>query len=1467
MYLGIMSLFAASSASIASSPLSPSSASSTSGITEDDRFDVIAKYFNERGPVYHQFESYEYLVNVLIQKIIDEMPRIQIRNKNTLYKMFFGQVYIEKASVGDEKSHHPVFPHEARLRNLIYESPVSVDVFEEHWEAVDDFAAAAASSSTKAPVESGFKLVNEVVNRKVPLFKLPTMVGSSKCNLYGLSLAERMGHGECLNDPGGYFIINGKERALVCQERINYNQIYVFDTSDEKYLFVSEIRSMSEETNHSVLIQAKINLDNRDTCFLLPYIEKPVRAGAVFKALGFLSGEIYQFISPQGPDEIALTDILIRESVQVRNKREALKYICVTGCQKFEDDLERQLVYTQQVIDNELFPHMGISTPIEKGMLLGSMISKLFKVALQKRPPDDRDNVSLKRIESPALLLSDLFRMAMKRFVNSLKKYLEKRQDAINGILRTSNGITMSLHSCMSTGNWAVQKNSYCKAGVSQLMSRLTFSATLSHLRRVVIPIQKEGKNVKVRQINPSQVFNIDIIESPEGKNIGIVKNLAMLTNITVGANFVLIKEIIESCEELIPSEQYLQSTAVMSLLHTTSVFVNGTLMGFCVDAPAFFRRLKEFHTKKIFNEQVSVVYDPDDNEIRLFCDPGRYIRPVLTVTNNQLCLTAADLDLTWTELIRLGRVRYIDTNEIEASVIAMTPDDLVLHPQTPYDYCELHPSVMLGCCSSIIPYSDHSQSPRLIYETGMFKQALGVPLLTFNQRFDTVMHVMHYPQKPLVNTKYDRMFHYDEMLPGFNPVVAIACYGGYNQEDSVIVNQSSIDRGMSVHTCYKTIQAEENNKTNNSYEKIEVPPANIRPSNSDYSKLGPNGYVTRGIPVFKGDILIGKTSTKIQRQQDPTSLNLVVIEEKHDLSIAVSSGEEGVVDDVWDGLNADGTRMVKVRIRQLRVPEVGDKYSCYSADTEVLTRFGWKHFSQLKPTDPVATLQPDGHLEYHVPLHHFEYDYQGLMYEVDTPTLNVCVTPNHRLYVNPDEDDSFQLLRADAVYRRPCTFLKNAQWTGLPHNDLNFVWLWFVGVLYAHGTAGHSSIHVDVSGGQLADLLPYVGGDIPAHVGVHPNKRTALVEPTIHADLPELKSFCLALPDWVWTLPSSGLVHLLAGMLINQTWLTESSIRVRSRQFADDVQRLVLHFGGAADLVYTPDEPTVVVMIHFVPHNRHQLITATNEPAGERWVGYDGKVHCVEVPGNVIYVRRNGKTCWSGNSRYSQKGVCGLTLRQEDMPYTRDGIVPDLIINPHCMPSRMCVSQLIECLAGKVSSLTGAFIDSTTFSKASRDPVQALSAQLLAHGFQRYGNERMYSGYTGQMLEADIFIGPTYYQRLKHLVSDKVHSRARGDLTVLYRQPLEGRARDGGLRVGEMEQACLLAHGGSALIKENFMTLSDQYAVNVCRRCGNIVSSTNGCRVCKGDLCSVNLPYCAKLLIQELQAMNIKVIINTVSP
>ena len=455
---------------------------------------ILENYFENNGFVKHQIDSFDQYIHSGIQRVISVEPDIVITpKKNQKYTVHFGQVYIPPPTlIEEDRTLRNIFPSDARVRDLTYDSPIYVDILE--------------------TLEEDEKVVEENIHTRVMLARTPIMLRSSVCHLTNCTHSERIKRGECEFDQGGYFIIRGKERVLIGQIRGIYNQVLVLaQKPNDRFKYIAEIRSMSEETGHSVLVQAKIGIDERTIVFNLPYIKEVIPIGIVFKALGYISdSKIIDLIGMQGDNVQPYLKTIIRDCFFIKTQREALSYIGQYAMHIIKEDKYHD--YAWQVVETELFPHMGIMTSTkEKAYFLGHMVNKLLSTNLGLRFEDDRDNYINKRVEMSGVLCCDLFRTLFKRYTKNISIQLEKkkqRPDAMTLISR-NNSITTGLRSSFSTGNWGLQKNSYIRTGVSQVLSRMTFGATLSHLRRLVIPIGKEGKNVKIRQIHSSQIMYI----------------------------------------------------------------------------------------------------------------------------------------------------------------------------------------------------------------------------------------------------------------------------------------------------------------------------------------------------------------------------------------------------------------------------------------------------------------------------------------------------------------------------------------------------------------------------------------------------------------------------------------------------------------------------------------------------------------------------------------------------------------------------------------------------------------------------------------------------------------------------------------------------------------------------------------------------------------------------------------------
>ena len=1025
---------------------------------------TIKSFYNYYDSGYIQKKSFDHFIHFRLNKIVEEESRLEVPiNATEKYVVEFGQVFVDNPYIIDENRNLKyITPHEARVREINYSGNVSINI---------------KTSIVKKDENETEKIYNVQHYLKKNIAKIPIMLQSSKCILYNKTKKEKQLLGECENDNGGYFIIKGKERVLVSQERMNNNVIYVFQQKPSpKYEMIAEIRSMSEETRHSVFIQMKIH--HNKIVLQIPFIQQDIPLGIILRAYNLeieTIKKILQINNPLWKENKTIRNYLesiILDAEKIESYDNAISYICEYSVNTIMK--ERKKKYIEQILNNEIFPHLSIcSTNYLKSMFLGYMLNKLLLTYIGKRKMDDRDHVNNKRIELSGYLISELFRTLYKRFVRLIEQQLEKRQDIVV-ITNRSNMITLGINHCFATGNWGVPKSSYIRTGVSQILSRLTYGSFISHLRRVIIPIGKEGKNTKVRQINNSQIGFICPHETPEGGQSGIVKNMTSFVDITLQEDIVFIREILEN----IP---FIETDFQKWLLNEkdlekpfTKILINGNWVGITYDFEQTWDCIKLYKNIDLFTMNISFHYNNISNEICIFSDEGRMIRPLFPRHNMP---TIEEIKTkTFEELLNEKKIEFLDSYQIENEIIAMTKKEFDSHSY--YTYCELHPSVISGFSISLIPYPEHTQSPRVTYHAAMGKQAIGLPVSNFLFRMDTTQHILSYPERPLIQSHHAEFNQCNKLPFGNNLIVAVLMFSGFNQEDSVILNRSAIDRGLFHSFCFKTFVIEEKKKNSLMSETICQVPVQYQSKSFDYSKLNDDGIIKVGSYVGIGDVIV----SKLQKKNEKKNQNQL---EWQDNSVIIKSGEEGYVERVYITSSPDGYKIIKIQVRNIKIPEIGDKVA----------------------------------------------------------------------------------------------------------------------------------------------------------------------------------------------------------------------------------------------------------------------------------------------------------------SRSAQKGTISMILNQEDMPCTLSGIVPDLIINPLCIPSRMTINQLIECIAAKNSAHTGKFKYCTAFSKHSQDIIPYLCKELKKNGFNKHGNELMINGMSGELLDSQIFIGPTYYHRLKHMVGSKIHARNHGSLQALTRQPLEGRSRDGGLRFGEMER------------------------------------------------------------------------------
>ncbi|KAF4504075.1 hypothetical protein G6O67_008689 [Ophiocordyceps sinensis] len=1229
------------------------------GITPEDCWTVISSFFETKGLVSQQTDSFDEFTQTTIQDLVNEYSTITLDQPNPpeepgrkialrRYEIKFGTVMVSRPTISEtDGTVTSLLPYECRDRNLTYASPLYINITKKVSAAIerevplrdmDDAQQEQFSSTGVHPTKLVWEEedtgedqdTSKPADWKNMIFvgKLPIMVKSKICHLSQESDENLFLVNECPYDQGGYFVINGSEKVLIAQERSAANIVQVFKKAQPSpFNYTAEIRSALEKGSRlisSLMLKLYGKGDSARGGFgqtihtTLPFVKSDLPVAIVFRALGVVSDEdILNHICYDRKDSQMLEMLrpCIEEAFCVQDREVALDFIGKRG-NRDQAGLgrEKRVRVAKDILQKETLPHISQSEGSEtrKAFFLGYMVHKLLQCALGRREPDDRDHFGKKRLDLAGPLLAKLFRGIVRRMNTELSNYLRRCVESNRhfnlavGIKpgTLSNGLKYSL----ATGNWGDQKKAASStAGVSQVLNRYTFASTLSHLRRTNTPIGRDGKIAKPRQLHNTHWGLVCPAETPEGQACGLVKNLSLMCYVSVGSpSEPLIEFMINRGMEVVEEYEPLRYP------HATKIFVNGTWVGVHQDPKHLVSQVLDTRRKSYLQFEVSLIREIRDQEFKIFSDAGRVMRPAFTVQQeddpdtgigkghlvltkdlvNRLAKEQSEppddpsMKIGWEGLIRTGAVEYLDAEEEETSMICMTPEDLELYrlqkagvaldedngedmnkrlktrtnPTTHmYTHCEIHPSMILGICASIIPFPDHNQSPRNTYQSAMGKQAMGFFLTNYSRRMDTMSNILYYPQKPLATTRSMEFLKFRELPAGQNAIVAIACYSGYNQEDSVIMNQSSIDRGLFRSLFFRSYSDQEKKVGLNYTEIFEKPfhQSTLRMKHGTYDKLDEDGIVAPGVRVSGEDIIIGKTAPIDQESQDLGTRTSV--HQRRDISTPLRSTENGIIDSVVLTVNADNVKYVKVRVRTTKIPQIGDKFA----------------------------------------------------------------------------------------------------------------------------------------------------------------------------------------------------------------------------------------------------------------------------------------------------------------SRHGQKGTIGVTYRQEDMPFSREGLTPDIIINPHAIPSRMTIAHLIECLLSKVSTLEGMEGDATPFTDVTVDSVSEL---LRKHGYQSRGFEIMYNGHTGRKLRAQVFFGPTYYQRLRHMVDDKIHARARGPVQIMTRQPVEGRARDGGLRFGEMERDCMIAHGAAAFLKERLFEVSDAFRVHVCEICGlmtpiaNLSKQSFECRPCKNKtkIAQIHIPYAAKLLFQELQSMNI---------
>lgn len=1522
-------------------------------LTTDEIFKVPDLFFKKRFAMFrHQYDSFNKFID-------DDIRNFLLKGDNTFFEKTTKDSIIKYALEFDKISIRPaildvdgemMFPSDARSRGLTYAAKIIAKVTQTQ----------EITNITTGKVDK--KIIGHP-EENVPIASIPILLRSKYCSL---NIKKNYDKLECDYDPGCYFIVNGSEKVVISQERLCENKPLVLkkkDTSSE--MFVVQVNSRSAKINGMIQV-ITIQLRKGNIMLMRAPILNEFPAIILFKALGVTSEkQIVNYIvyDQTDTDMLNLLKIIINKSEvekgkEIETQAQAINYLSNKiriNLRLTEGDKEvkqqQKKMYLENLLDNNFLPHIE-GGRIAKAYFIGYMINKLLNCVLGRAPSDDRDSHLNKRIDLVGNLVDDLFRQHFKKMMSDCNKYFKRKnpndENPINIInIIKPNTIEQGLKGALLTGKWGNKKT-----GVAQILSRESYLQAITMFRRIDSPSgsASTSKITGPRHTHQTQVGNICAVETPEHTTkVGLVKHLTIIGSVTIALNsqIPLIKDYLKKKQDVINLDD-VQPTDIKNY---SKVFLNGEWLCITNQPLKLCKELKKMKYGGSIDMTTSITYDDLMDEVKIYCDGGRLYRPMLRVKNNKLLLTKQHINLididsvvkndtriiAWDEFMikHPGIIEYIDSDEEALAMIARTITDvehmrskmiksIELIKENPnqidllnrygeltfvrYTHCEIHPSLLLGIIATNIPFCSHNQGPRNTYQFAQGKQAMCIYNSSYRYRLDG-SHILYHPAIPLVNTRTSKYMNNDVLSPGENCVVALASYTGFNQDDSIVFNSASIDRGLFRSSSFKkfdsTIQKNQYTSKDDVFTKPD-PSRVMGMRNGSYDKLNDKGFVPEETIIYDNDIIIGKVSPI-----PPTGKNGKIFK---DNSVSYKSQVPGIIDKVYtDIYNFDGYEMRKVRVRSERIPNIGDKF-CVTSDAEVLTSDGWIQINKVTKKHKVASLINNKYLEYVHPIDTYEFDYDGDMYKLRSQQVDLDVTMDHRMYVKLKEKNNYESIKTKKIIGKAVQYKKWAEnhnpdiknFTKIKGNTIDMnVWLKFFGIWMAEGWANVYNeddltkvcyqTTIMQCKPRIKDILENIVKDMKyTTYCVHDNKQKFTISNKPLCDYMKTLSVGAvnkSLPNWVWKLSQSQSQILLEHMILgdgHKCSNTSACYYTSSKKLADDVMRLAIHCGWSAN-VSTDRKAGYTCKI------RGKTITSTNDSLCihinksnmsclepkinynpktkgryESTYHYKGKVYCLEVPSHVFMIRQKGKVVLSCNcSRHGQKGTIGIILSSADMPFTERGLSPDLIINPCCIPSRMTIAQLIECILGKVGALEGYECDGTSFTNPDVIKIGDLLEKL---GYQRNGTEYLYNGMTGQKMPSQIFIGPTFYQRLKHLVMNKVHSRARGPRQLLTRQPPEGRSRDGGLRIGEMERDAIIAHGMSKYLKEKLMDTSDPYTTFVCNNCGlfaqRMPRSDNKdygtetdiywCQVCgnKTNISQVRIPYAFKLLIQEMMSM-----------
>lgn len=894
-------------------------------MTPNDKEQLLPAYLMIRGLVRQHLDSFNHFIEVELKEILKANEYIHCDADPNWFVKYLdirvGTPDIEESFGMQRKT----TPHECRLRDITYSAPIIVDI---------DYSRG----------QQRIKKQNLIIGR------MPIMLKSHNCTLNGMNDTELIEAQECPIDSGGYFIVNGSEKVILIHEQLSKNRILI----EEGPICQVTSASLERKSRTNIVINKKGQISMKHNAFT---DEVPIFI--LLRALGLTSDvEIVDLIcsdfSKSIDENILLPSIDVAQSANIWTSEQALKYLVgklkmsinfvpSKLSNQYDHRKKSQLDNVRDLLSTTVVAHIPVVNGDYrlKAIYICQMVRRLIKAIDNPDYIDDRDYYGNKRLELAGSLLSLLFEDLFKRFNNELRiiadKNIPKVKTAQFDVVKHMRHdiITNGLSSAIATGNWTVKRFRMERVGVSQVLSRLSFIASLGMMTRINSAFEKTRKTSGPRSLQSSQWGLVCPCDTPEGEACGLIKNLALMTHITTNVGDEDKRKLINYCYDLAGVEniEYVSSGAQMNSNYL--VYVDGLIIGLTSSPNRIVTMIQSLRRRRIVSEFVSVSFSDIHMAVYISTDGGRLCRPYIVLgKDGKPLVQPKDYNnlargfIDFQDLINDGLIEYLDVNEASISHLALTEADITSRST----HLEIEPSTLLGVCAGLIPFPHNNQSPRNTYQCAMGKQAMGTIGLNQRVRIDTLLYSLAYPQRPVVSSKTIELIHFDEIPAGINSIVAVMSYSGFDIEDAIVMNKASIDRGFGRCFVYKSQKCLLKKSASTGRDEIQPPP--LKPENANiYNRvecLDADGIVAPGERVKDRQILVNRYSptTNPLYSSDAKGTTVIGSTNFRENAVIYRGMEPIVVERVIITSNLEESFLIKMSLRQHRRPEVGDKFS-----------------------------------------------------------------------------------------------------------------------------------------------------------------------------------------------------------------------------------------------------------------------------------------------------------------------------------------------------------------------------------------------------------------------------------------------------------------------------------------------------------------------------------------------------------